>query len=285
MNVQVEDFVRVLQLPSGRTCFSARTLLIAARKLLESFAEQAEGNVDELEKRQVTSIVDESEKLLQLGAVCGDIELRYRKPVKKPIHGEKAGKADGALDRAWTDFVALCQSVVNLLGTDNPKGAAAHQIVDKGFPRGVAAITNKSFVEEFEASMALIERLTKGDLRDAVNTVGFGVFVERLGVLAEQLGSELGKPEPDTTPTWDEVRAARAAMHDQLARVIAIICGAFAQNTDAHNARRSELLGPIATQQQRLRARYRARLGVLDVDPETGEETPDPVPADDPPSA
>ena len=67
------------------------------------------------------------------------------------------------------------------------------------------------------------ERLTKGDLKDEVKTLGFGDHVDRLA------------------------------------------------------------LGPIAEQQERLSARYRARLGSVDIDPETGKEQPlAPAAGDDP---
>lgn len=262
MHVRVEDFVRVLQLPSGRTSFATRAVLEAATRL------------------QATSIVDEAEKTLEAAAGCRNLELRYRKPVEKPLHGEGAPEKDAVVDRTLTSFHGLALSIADLLPPDHPKGIAARSIVDDGFPRGVAPITRLSYVEEVEAVMGLIERFTKGDLKAAIQALDFGPFVERLGVVAESLAQELGKPEPDNTPTWDEVRAARATMHTQLTRLIAVICGSYPHESD--DATRSELLGPIAAQQEQLRARYRARLGALDVDPQTGQEQPDPPLVEDP---
>ena len=254
MTVQLTDFIAVYKMPSGRVSYAMRHVLEVARASDEQ------------------TLVGLVEATLAAAASCRGLELRHRRTPKAPLHGAGALKADAELDRGWSRFASILQSTAELFGAADPKGSAAARLHDRLFPRGVAAITSQSFVEEFESSKLLVQRLASGDLAPEVTLLGQRETVERLAILTKELGKELAALVEDHVPSWDEVRAARATMQHALVRFVARVCGSYIDDDEQSASKRHALLAPLAEQQRRLAERYRARFGTVDVDPETGVE-------------
>lgn len=258
MAVRLDDFIRLYKLPPGRAIHALERLLPAARA------------------HDAPEVARLAERALEAANALDALHLRRSRATSTPLYGPEATRLDSAIDRllsAMAAHVASQGEVHADAGEDDPTARAVRLLARDLFPKGVAAIVSMSFVEEHKRVGTLLKRVEAGgDLADAVDSVGMRAHVVRLRELAQAFGAELDRATPQTGPTADEVRAADAVMQLALNQVVAAALGRFVEEDDATVTARAAVLGPIATQQAALAARYRDRRGVRDVDPQTGLE-------------
>jgi hypothetical protein len=258
MPVQLDDFIRLYQLPSGRAAYAARQALAAAQGL---------GDTDAAARAEVS--------LLQ-ASVTRDLELRHRKAAVQPLYGPRAPELDAQLDRALSAMdTAISARLAIATGPDDadPAAVAAARLQRELLPRGVSHVTSLSYVEEHESVTLLVKRLTSGgDASADAATLGLEPFIQRIQAVNAELGAELSKAAPPSTPTWDTIRAERAKLQAGLLSLVATVLGRYAGDDAQSSTARDAILGPIWAQQQALAALFRSKRGVRDIDPTTGDE-------------
>lgn len=267
MVVQTSDFVRVPQLPSGRALYALRRS-----------ARAVEGDDD------LMRLVDMA---LTRARATRELELAHRDAKAPALYGPKAGAIDGAIDRTLSAIDSTVRTFRSVFGQDAPddeRSKAAEKLARELFPRGVLAVTSLSFVEEHESVTIILAKLQEGGaLASEAEALGLGVYVSRLAALNEEFGAELERAEKPSAPTWDQIRAARAAQQDAIVRFVATAAGKYASDDSAES--RDAVLGPILEQQNAMAKVYRGRTSVRDVNPETGvEESVEGEPMEPPPA-
>lgn len=258
MPVQLDDFLRLYHLPSGRAAYALRQTAAAAKGLGD------------------TDAAGRAEAVLAQATATRDLELRHRKAAEQPLYGPRAPAFDAQIDRTLSAMdSAIGARAAIATGPDDadPATLAAARLQRELFPSGVSHVTSLSYVEEHESVTLIIKRLISGgDLSDEVTALGLEPFVARLTALNTDLGAELGKAAPRSSPTWDVIRAARGTLHAGMLELVATVLGRYASE-DGREAR-TALLAPIAVQQDAWAALFRSRRGLSDVDPQTGREEP-----------
>lgn len=186
---------------------------------------------------------------------------------------------DNSLDTQLTDMRDL--AAIRARSKDARVAKAGQLILTTAFPRGARAITSLSF----EAQLGVMQTMRKalrGELREAVETVGMTAEVARFSNDIDLFRDELAIAEKPVT-SWDQVTADRERLHEMTCLVVVQVLSAFDDLDDAEAIKTREwLLAPFREQQQRVLDAYRRRRRPLDVDPATGEEILDsgPVVAD-----
>ena len=252
-------FVKLPQLPSGRTSFAARAVYERAKEAKVTVV-----------KRWATRTVDQAKR-------CRELEQRYDSGSSRAQHAPGAEAANAALDRAWSSLYARLMADIETFGAGHPLGDAAGGLRQNLAAGGIATITGLSFVEEVETSELLLGHMAK-KYKDDVSTLGLNPYVERLGELTAALKATLNPP--NERPTWDQVQVERSKMYETLTKLVIAIEGYCLDDEAERKTLRESLLEPIAEQARQYAARYRARRGATDVDPTTGdEEVPNPTPA------
>ena len=260
MFIQLSDYLSAYVLPSGRAVFAGRKVVAAAQEL---------GTKD---------IAKRANAFLDAANATHDLEIRYRLAQATPQYGPAASTIDARLDRALGALQRMVAGYVELsedATTDPEMAAAARQLSNELFPRGLTHVTMMSFPEEFETVSKLLARLQgSGDLAGAAARLSLDPFVATLATLNTSFGAELDRAPKVEGPGWDEIRAARAKMHARQLELIAAVLGAFPDSDETSLTRRTAVLEPLSVQQRALAALYRSRRGGRDVNPETGEVDP-----------
>jgi hypothetical protein len=140
------------------------------------------------------------------------------------------------------------------------------------FPTGVVDVITLTFPEELLAVDGIVHKL-KNEYAALAKEIG----IERLAKHLAKLAVDYRAAQEEASeggPRFDEVRAARAAGHEKMLEVVAMILGLFPLTSKDHVAARAALLGPILKQNDAIRQYLRARRAPDDVDPTTGEIDP-----------
>ncbi len=102
-----------------------------------------------------------------------------------------------------------------------------------------------------------------------------------MSALSEQFG-ELLADRPDEPVSFERVKAARAKGQTYLMACIALALGRYCDDDDPACVRiRAQLLKPVLDQNNAIASYLSRRRPTPDVDPQTGNELPDPDPTDD----
>jgi hypothetical protein len=262
MHVQHTDFLSLYQTGSGRAIWALNQVIPAAK------AQDAP---------QVANLAEEA---LALAKKALDLEVRFRSQQSQPTHGPQATSLDATVDRTLSALVnAIGSALVVYQGKSSAPARAAETLERELLPRGVYAVTSLPYVEEHETIGRLLARLEKGgDLAEHVKTLDLEPHVERLREVNTAFGKELFRETHG--PTFDEVRAAKAAVQGALHRVVAAALGRFVADDDATLGQRTAVLGPLLAQQQAIGAALKGRrFSAPDVDPATGTEISEAPPA------
>lgn len=260
MFIQLDDYVTMYQLPSGRAVHAGRKVAAAARA------------------GDVASIVTRADAFLAAANATHDLELRYRRAQSTPQYGPGAAALDARIDRALGALDRMVSGYAEL--ADDPEtppqvSAAATKLSAELFPRGVTYITLMSYAEEYEAVRKLVARLGgAGDLSAAVSALSLEPFVASLTKLNAAFGAELDRAPKVDGPSWDQIRASRAMTHARALELVAVVLGTYPDADDASATQRTAILAPLMVQQRALAALYRSRQGGRDINPDTGELAP-----------
>lgn len=191
-------------------------------------------------------------------------------------------------DRAYTPETAVVDDKLDgtLAGTHStlqgqiraysgePMGDAARRVRDACFPKGLGEITMSAYAEQHSKVDTLLERVDDPALAaDIALLPGIPELFGRIRDLNEEYGKVL---QLDNGPTRTEVRESRARTQELLCEMTCAIIGEYASQPDKQ-AERADLLAPILEQNEAIRLARRRRRRQLDVDPETGEDLPEPT--------
>lgn len=182
--MDLNEFVKLPQLPSGRQSYAVRQILELATALT------------------IGPVRDRAEQALESAAACRAVEQKYASDSSRAKHGKGAEGANARLDRGWGRLDARLAGEIETFGLDHAIGAAAARLRKNLAADGISTITALSYVEEVETSEMLVRDMAT-KYKDDVQTLSLGAFVERLGQLTEALKKEL--KQPVERPTWDQV--------------------------------------------------------------------------------
>jgi hypothetical protein len=248
----MQPYFNFYQFPTGRRLFAMRGVLRIARE------------------RGQDGIAALAEKAVAQAQHAADLDAGWRRSRKTRVGVRaEAGAIDNAIDRTLSGIAAHLGALAHAFG-DEPAGRQAAALTARLFPEGVSAITHLAFEDELAACEAILRDLNGSHAADA-GALGLGPFIERLEGLLLQFRTAL-KSEQGREVTHDQIRAAQAEGQDAMLRVVAKVLGDFHGASGEHVELRSALLAPVVSQNGRLRERFSRHRGVVDVNPETGEE-------------
>ena len=153
---------------------------------------------------------------------------------------------------------------------DDPVVEKAREFHSAIFSNGVRAITQQAFEVQEGIMKAMMVRFDS-DLSEHVDLLGQRRSIERLRRLISEFSAELEQEKRDTV-TFDQVRAARSALHEATCDVVVAILYHFSETDEASRRQRTRLLEPLLYQQARVAEARRRRRVPTDVNPDTGEE-------------
>ena len=140
------------------------------------------------------------------------------------------------------------------------------------YPRGLAAETQQSVIGQFTSTQASFHRIDSDDeLRSALKTLGHLPLLDEIRTLNERYGTVLNVTH-DPVPTYQEERDADDLGWSYFASIVAIISGAYPDDTNPdHVASRTKLLAPVVKLEEQDQARRRrgpraADAGVLETE-------------------
>ncbi len=184
--------------------------------------------------------------------------------------------ADARLDSSLSGLRGGAVSLTQGALPDDPLIAKVEDFLDRVFPAGVGAITQLPYVDELSAAETIVE-LLQGELAPVVVELGLTVQAER--VITRTTEYRTVQEAEELPLQFAKVSAARTAGHTYAMGVVALIVATYHEpDNQEHQAAREQLLAPILAQDEAIRAYRRARRRVVDIDPDSGELDPAPLP-------
>ena len=202
-----------------------------------------------------------------------DLEARWIGQTPDVQFTPEARQLDILVDAGLSALRDGLDAAARASGPDDPLGDAAVQLAKELFPRGVADITTRPFVEELEQVGRILGAVKGAVWAQKVGALGLTRHVERLTALEQKYRAAI--EAPGAKIAFGEVKTARAKGQALLLQTVAMILGLHPSDSAADLAARAQLLGPILQQNEAIRDYLRARKAVQDVNPETGEVEPD----------
>ena len=205
----------------------------------------------------------------EAGAHASELAFR-RRDERQASYKRPATELDHALDTTFRALHGQLDALSLLEQTAEP----AARLRDVVFPRGLAPTIRAAFAEEVAlAKRVLAHAETPDGAADLDVLPGVRATLSAVGRAAEALDAALAREEgPEVTHamTVEALKAANARLAELVMAVLAFHHG------DGEEAaqRRATLLEPIAIQVEGVRASFRRRRAVTDVDPATGEVLP-----------
>lgn len=157
---------------------------------------------------------------------------------------------------------------------DDPIHGNVDTFLKRVFTTDLQDLIKLAFVEE-SAAVDDIVALLNGELAPYVKDLGLSRLAKRLTDLSVQYREALDVAPPSLM-SWGKVRAARAEGQELLYEAVCIILGKYHDRSPEAVAARESLLGPIRKQNEAIGQYMRSRRTIDDVNPETGEEEPEP---------
>lgn len=251
--MSVSSFINLRRMPTGRHRFSLRQMRARAES----------GGFNE--------VVAQIDRALKVAEEAQRLELGYSRAQSQRTSARgDATLVDNQIDE---QIVAIHKSLeASRIGDDDdPVVKAAREMLTEFFPQGVRAITHRTFEEQLSIMETMMVSL-KGDFAAQVALLHLDRPIERLGRLIELFRKEL-EQEKTVEVTFDQVRAIRDDLHEQVCKVVVAVL--FSLNDDHHRGARKQrerLFAPLLDQQERVAEARRRNRVPTDVDPETGEE-------------
>jgi len=248
----LSDLIVLSSSPTGRRLFAHHGVLEAAKKRSEYSALVA----------HVTKAIAADEATLKL-------ELEWDVVRGTPAVGSVAAVLDTNVDRLLGDIYGVAESMASVTVKSMPR-EAGRRLMEKAFPRGLAAVTQRTHEEECSVVGTLIAEFN-GALAGDIAALGLGPVVTELEAAHKLFAAELNKPIKIPL-SFDKVQAARARGQARLLETVARILGLHPSSEDEQEmASREALLAPIMKQEADIRAANKRRKTVMDVHPTTGE--------------
>ncbi len=249
----IDQYVRLLQFPTGRRMFALRQV----RRVAEALGD--------------TALVARVEAALEHEGRVFALERRWASD--KNGQGAARGNAfqiDVLIDRTLSAIDGGAAQAAVALRPGHPLAEKAARFRAHAFPGGVGAVVNLTYEEELAYVDWLLSELDNPDQPwgPTVAELGLTLFVTELRARVVEMRAELERERPRPL-RHEELRAARATGQRGLLVTIAHILG----NYDGDDDRARQLLAPISDQNERISAARRRWRATTDVDPETGEET------------
>lgn len=252
----LSDFLAFKEMPPGRHVFA----LTQVRKVVEGTA---------LADRLVPLVdiaIHDGRRALKL-----ELEWSSKRKTKKNKNRRRPGAQaiKHQITRQLTSIYGIVQH--RTVGDpDDPVSAQARGLLQVAFSGGVEAIARQPFEVMLGTLDTLLTTHFEGPL-SPIEALGITREVERLKRLTEQLRTEL-ELQRRPTLTYDEVEAARDAVHESTCRVIIAVLDTLNGSDETSARDRVRILAPLEEQQELVSAARAQHRQPLDVDPDTGEE-------------
>ncbi|WP_428263122.1 hypothetical protein [Haliangium sp.] len=157
--------------------------------------------------------------------------------------------------------------------TGEERGEAATRLRWALFPRGVGAVVNLPYAQEYAQVDAVLERSREDDLSEDIALMPeLPSLLDGLAEANRDYGEALW--ESEQVPSRHEVDQLRGRCDDLMAETMAAIVTHYALYAPDDPDGRSYLLEPLLTQNEAVRIARRRRRVPPDIDPDTGDEIP-----------
>ncbi len=254
----------------GRVIFAATQVKRAAKSRKAKDAD---------EKRDLKLIETACDRAVAAGQEALEASNAWQRAKAEPTAraGGSATALDPLLDRAVSGVSDGAANFTRSLSREHPLSLKAGEFLRAAFPAGVSAITSLPYEDELAAVNSLLARLQDPkDLAPVAKQLSLEPFVTELAQVTDKFATALRAPSA-VQATYGLVKSTQAAAQERLLQLAARIAGTFNEQTAAHIEARTDLLGPIVSQNERISDAYRRHRPVVDVNPGTGEETTQPV--------
>lgn len=232
------------------------------------------------EEANLPEIVKLIDRALKHDMKTRELDLMWGNSTAKQKDDGALRVCDAKLDRLITATRDIPLSHIAGSEPKDPLALKVNAFVQDVFPAGVTAITSLPYVDQLTATEALIAKL-KGQHAGLMKELGMTELVQKLTATSSEYAA-LQNAVVKGSLNFQDVRAARARGQRYLLQVVAMVSGTFFEDNEKHNHMRATLLRPILEQNDFIRAAQRARRTAEDVNPDTGEVEPAPVPAAEP---
>ncbi len=260
--MSTSGWINSYQLPPGRRLYALRATL----KVAEEIGSQA--------------VVAACHQAIAHDDATWSLLERYNREKRSPADPALAA-LDSRLDKTIGAIATTLRATADVGPTAESQEAAA-RILSAFFLSGATEYTALAFEEQVVAVDKLLKHLEAGgEHHTDAAAAGVSAWVTSARQIHANFADVLARQTRDVV-TADQMRAANAQGMEGVAHVVATIISSHwgADGTTA----RERLLAPLATQNERLAARYGGRRGLQDVNPETGDELSTEVPAEMMPS-
>lgn len=214
---------------------------------------------------------------IRLGDRARNLELEWRGTPPTTEHGERAQEVDHELDRALSALHGVLSTTAHAFGERSTRGAAARLALERLFPSGLRAVIQLPFVTQEDTVRILLERTTRERLlARALRELDVGELLERIAAIHVRYGEALPREQP-STPSYEQVQAARRAGQERLGRIVFVLVTRLLEGGlgGQHAAALRAALDEVLSQDAAIRRYSRQRRRAADVDPETGEPVED----------
>lgn len=186
---------------------------------------------------------------------------------------------DAQVDRLIGGMYRALVDLRDILPASDPQAEMAGEKLATWFPEKAVGYTALPYEDQVAEVGWLLGELFEDEAHTrpvaAVSALGIGSYVRQLAAVFPAYTEAVGR-EAGAGVTYAAVRGARLAGLDRLARVVARVLGTY--DLPADDAVRATLLQPFDEQAARLAAHLKGRRPAPDVDPNTGEDLPEPTP-------
>lgn len=186
--------------------------------------------------------------------------------------------SDSLLGRTVSAFYCAVQSEEALCGADPCTVDRAKRVTRRLFAGGICSMVTARLDQDLARIEALLE-VARGELARDIEELGLGGYIDRLSELVARVKANLeNEPQAQRPPDSEDVHAARAKGHENLAGLVAAIL--TARSEDGRRiafGQRLYLLTPILEQNAAAHAAHRFGQEHVDVfarDAEHGDTDP-----------
>jgi hypothetical protein len=205
-----------------------------------------------------------------------EMELLWRTARETSANRRPAsGPLDGKVDLYLGSISETATRVLRAEAPGSPLAQAAQRLLSRVFPAGASAVTMLPMVEELAVAQS-IDAALHGELAQEVAALGLTYWATKLREVLPDYESAIDAPNKRPIE-YSEVLNARAADHESMCRLIIYLLQHALQHP-ADEAENVALLQLYRDNASRLAALRKSRgNNPPDVDPSSGELTPDPA--------
>jgi hypothetical protein len=190
-----------------------------------------------------------------------ELDLRWNARKGAPTNPGALQEIDNLADNALTGLRDGAVSATRGARPGEPIHDTVESFLEELIPGGVHAITSLPYPDQYAALEVMVGKL-QGPLASTVTALGLDTQAARLAALTAEYRVALENRGESDAIQYAEVQAARELGQTNLLEIVASIMGTFYQSRNPeHMTARSDLLGPILDENERIRAYLRARRG------------------------